>query len=404
MALTKIWANSGDSHLMEPADLFETRLPADIADRMPSQRQGSRRLVGDSVRRRPGVPPADAQDARWDPQPRRHDRRSGSRRQRPAPEAEGSRPGRGVGRGHLPLDRGLVLQHPHPRGRRRRSPGDQRLGRRVPVGFAPLRLHGHDPASRRGLAIAEVRRATDIGLKASFLPIAPPFGRPPFAHEEWDPLWASDGRGRDGPRLPRRHRAPRPHAAHRGVQHGPGRRDPELCRDDLRRAEDHRRRSSRPVCSTGTRPSRCSSPKAARPGGPFMADRMDEAYRQHSAAVRPKLSKMPSEYLHSNVYASFQHDRSAVQANVAMGWKNVCGAATTPTPRGLTATRRRRSTSSLTTSTPRTATACALAPSTSSSRTSPHLQRSRTRSDLERICPQVAYVVDKSRSGSCHPL
>ena len=42
--------------------------------------------------------------------------------------------------------------------------------------------------------------------------------------------------------------------------------------------------------------------------GPFMADRMDEAYRQHSAAVRPKLSKMPSEYLHTNVYASFQHD------------------------------------------------------------------------------------------------
>ena len=40
-------------------------------------------------------------------------------------------------------------------------------------------------------AIAEVHRATDIGLKASFLPIAPPFGRPPFAHEEWDPLWAA---------------------------------------------------------------------------------------------------------------------------------------------------------------------------------------------------------------------
>ena len=50
---------------------------------------------------------------------------------------------------------------------------------------------------------------------------------------------------------------------------------------------------------------------------------MDEAYRQHAAAVRPKLSKMPSEYLHSNVYASFQHERSAVQANVAMGWNNV---------------------------------------------------------------------------------
>ena len=79
MTSTKIWANSGDSHLMEPADLFETRLPADIAKRMPRQREGSRRLLGDGLRRRPGVPPADAQDARCDPQPRRNDRRSGSR-------------------------------------------------------------------------------------------------------------------------------------------------------------------------------------------------------------------------------------------------------------------------------------------------------------------------------------
>src|SRR5207245_11062529 len=57
--------------------------------------------------------------------------------------------------------------------------------------------------------------------------------------------------------------------------------------------------------------------------GPFIADRMDEGYRQHGAAVRPTLSKLPSQYLHEQVYASFQHDRSAVAANAAMGWQNV---------------------------------------------------------------------------------
>ncbi len=31
----KIWANSGDSHLVEPDDLFATSLPADLAARMP---------------------------------------------------------------------------------------------------------------------------------------------------------------------------------------------------------------------------------------------------------------------------------------------------------------------------------------------------------------------------------
>ena len=50
---------------------------------------------------------------------------------------------------------------------------------------------------------------------------------------------------------------------------------------------------------------------------------MDEGYRQHGAAVRPALSKLPSRYLYEQVYASFQHDISAVAANAAMGWQNV---------------------------------------------------------------------------------
>src|SRR5690606_38965313 len=33
--LMKIWANSGDSHLVEPDDLFTSSLPKDLADRMP---------------------------------------------------------------------------------------------------------------------------------------------------------------------------------------------------------------------------------------------------------------------------------------------------------------------------------------------------------------------------------
>jgi len=58
--------------------------------------------------------------------------------------------------------------------------------------------------------------------------------------------------------------------------------------------------------------------------GPFLADRMDEAYRQHGAGVRPKLSKLPSTFLYKQVYASFQHDSTGPAANWAMGWQNVC--------------------------------------------------------------------------------
>jgi predicted TIM-barrel fold metal-dependent hydrolase len=56
---------------------------------------------------------------------------------------------------------------------------------------------------------------------------------------------------------------------------------------------------------------------------PFIADRMEEAYRQHSMAVRPKLNRSPTEIIFSQVYASFQHDRSAVGAVTAMGYNNV---------------------------------------------------------------------------------
>jgi predicted TIM-barrel fold metal-dependent hydrolase len=56
---------------------------------------------------------------------------------------------------------------------------------------------------------------------------------------------------------------------------------------------------------------------------PFVADRMEEGYRQHAMAVRPKLKRSPKEIIYSQVYASFQHDESAIAACTAMGYRNV---------------------------------------------------------------------------------
>jgi predicted TIM-barrel fold metal-dependent hydrolase len=56
---------------------------------------------------------------------------------------------------------------------------------------------------------------------------------------------------------------------------------------------------------------------------PFLGDRMREGYRQHHMAVRPKLSRDPKDILMTQVYASFQHDESAVAAFDAMGYRNV---------------------------------------------------------------------------------
>ena len=57
--------------------------------------------------------------------------------------------------------------------------------------------------------------------------------------------------------------------------------------------------------------------------GPAVADRMDEAYRQHAMFVRPILSRLPSEILYDQVYASFQHDKSAVKTSTELGFRNV---------------------------------------------------------------------------------
>jgi predicted TIM-barrel fold metal-dependent hydrolase len=56
---------------------------------------------------------------------------------------------------------------------------------------------------------------------------------------------------------------------------------------------------------------------------PFLGDRMEEGYRQHAMFVRPKLSRSPREILFEQVYCSFQHEASAVQANLYMGYNNV---------------------------------------------------------------------------------
>jgi predicted TIM-barrel fold metal-dependent hydrolase len=56
---------------------------------------------------------------------------------------------------------------------------------------------------------------------------------------------------------------------------------------------------------------------------PFVADRMTECYRQHGVWVRPKLSRPPKQIMFEQVYASFQHDQTAVTAHTAMGYENV---------------------------------------------------------------------------------
>ena len=56
---------------------------------------------------------------------------------------------------------------------------------------------------------------------------------------------------------------------------------------------------------------------------PAVADRMTEAYRQHSLFVRPSLSRSPKEIVLDRVYTSFQHDESAIPTVEHLGYHNM---------------------------------------------------------------------------------
>lgn len=56
---------------------------------------------------------------------------------------------------------------------------------------------------------------------------------------------------------------------------------------------------------------------------PALADRLDEAYRQHKAWVNPPLQRTPGEAIYAQVYSSYQHDVSAIPTLQHFGYRNV---------------------------------------------------------------------------------
>ena len=54
--------------------------------------------------------------------------------------------------------------------------------------------------------------------------------------------------------------------------------------------------------------------------GPFIADRMTEAYRQHSAGVRPTLGREPAQILYEQVYASLAHTNRMPKRAMMLGF------------------------------------------------------------------------------------
>lgn len=321
--MSKFWANSGDSHLVEPADLFKTSLPVALAERMP-------RSVKDD-------------DGKWETI-----HVDGQQFRRRMPKAMS-----------LTDDEGRTVSQ--------RAPGANDMGLRLvdldsegiwaelvypSIGIWTSSIHDAEllAAGARAIndwaieyqrfspryvptatipllsvesAVAELERVAAMGYKAAYFSVAPPIGAPDWNSDVWEPVWATL---EDTALVLGYHIGTEPHDASGfpgGYFRGPG----GALLNYMETTYGGQRAVSKMIASGvfDRHPGlKVIVSEGGATWGPFVADRLDEAYRQHASQVRPQLRRLPSEYLYENVYASFQHDRSAVAAMTAMGWRNVC--------------------------------------------------------------------------------
>lgn len=300
-----IWANSGDSHVLEPVDLWTSSLPRSLAGRAPrTERDEKHETVyvdGQTVFR---TLASFAEAAR----------------------APGSRDvqlrlldldGEGVVNQVLFPSAGLwtyritdeALWAACARSYNDWMASDVTTVSPRLVGVAMLPLLSTDGA------VAELQHAKGLGLRAAMLGSTAPEGRD-YNLDVWEPLWAAAeeadmtlafhvGTGAD----PRMFRGPGA-VVHNYVEtFFPGQRTVSL------------------LTASGVLDRHPALRVFIAEGGaswvPALADRMDEGYRQHGQFATPKLSRLPGEIIRSQVYASFQHDVSAVPAFEAMGYHNV---------------------------------------------------------------------------------
>lgn len=321
--MTKYWANSGDSHLVEPPDIFTARMPADLAERMPrsvKDDDGSHETLfidGQEFRRR--MPKADmlVDD-------------EGHTVEQRAPGANDMQ------LRHVDLDQeGIWAELVYPSiGIWMSSIQDPELlaaGCKAVNDWA-IEYQNHSPryvctatipVLTAEHAVAEIHRAADLGFKAGYYSVTPGLGVEDWNYPMWEPVWAAMA---ETGMVVSFHIGTEAHDAnsfHGGYFRGPG-----GALINYVETTYGGQRAVTKVIASGVFDRYPDLKVIVSEGGatwgPFIADRLDEAYRQHASAVRPQLQRLPSEYLYENVYASFQHDRSAVAAMTAMGWKNVC--------------------------------------------------------------------------------
>jgi predicted TIM-barrel fold metal-dependent hydrolase len=319
---TKIWANSGDSHFLEPEDLWPRILPKALADRMPRTEmvgedeeivhvdgRSFRRKLPKVMTRKGPTGETIAEMSHRPPGARDVHARLADLHQE------------GIWAEVLYSSIGLwssLIEDPNLVREACRAHNEWLVAeiqgaapdRLVPAALMPM-LQVED-------AVAELQHAAEIGLKLISLPTGNPPGTEDYNHDSWEPLWAAAEEagmvvgfhiGTDG-------------ADQAAAFRGPGGAVLNYVETTF-----GGQRAAMKLVTSGALDRHPGLKVLVSEGGatwvPFIGDRMNEGYRQHGVFVRPKLSRLPKEILYRQVYASFQHDESAPAALWAMGYRNV---------------------------------------------------------------------------------
>src|SRR4051794_15090938 len=198
MADEKLWTNSGDSHFIEPPDLFQRRLPPELADRLPRSEKLSDteeivHIDGEQIRR--SLPRPKGSTAKAMAEFRAA--------QFTEAQAWGGRTG-GVQRlAHLD-DQGVWGEVVYPSlglwYSQIRSLDLVEAAARVLNDYVAEELIEASPRlvptatlplQSIELSVQEVRRCAELGFHAIFFPTGPPAGMPYWNDPSWAPVWAA---------------------------------------------------------------------------------------------------------------------------------------------------------------------------------------------------------------------
>jgi predicted TIM-barrel fold metal-dependent hydrolase len=318
----KIWANSGDSHFLEPDDLWTKELPPKLAELMPRSEKDADgqwetvHIDGQSFRRR--LPSAAAQEFL---------------------NLSNRAPGAGDAKLRLgDLDQEgiwgeLVFPSLGMWASSFRTPEALREALRVSNDWAvdnimkvSPRLLATAQVSTLSIddAVAELQRCAGLGFPAVFMPTTPHPMQDDYNRDTWEPFWAA---AEEANMVIAFHIGTDPVDLSSGQNIGVTYRGPGGAVLNYTETTFSGQRATMKLVASGALDRHPNLKVLISEGGatwvPFLGDRMVEGYRQHHMAVRPKLSRSPKEILYQQVYASFQHDETAVQAMIAMGYKNV---------------------------------------------------------------------------------